>query len=93
MIENLTLFKQPLEDICKKSAKIVVKNVMYTPQKGEYVKETASLNEAIHQLVIGHHQSLLVTRDDEIVGIIRLSEVFSEVCSMIKASIECHDQR
>jgi CBS domain-containing protein len=60
---------------------------MYTLTEGEYVREDATLDEAIHQLVIGHHQSLLVTRGEEIVGILRLSDVFREICNMIK---ECH---
>ena len=29
--------------------------------------------------VMGRHQSLLVTRDEEIVGILRLTDVFKEV--------------
>ena len=57
---------------------------MYKPSEGEYVKEEASLNEGIHQLIVGHHQSLLVTRDKEIVGVLRLSDVFREICHMIK---------
>jgi predicted transcriptional regulator len=56
---------------------------MYTPAQGEYVKEEATLDEAIHQLIIGHHQSLLVLRGKEIVGILRLNDVFREVCNMI----------
>jgi hypothetical protein len=30
-------------------------------------------------LIMGHHQSLLVKRDDKIVGILRLSDAFSAV--------------
>lgn len=85
MIENLSLFKLPLENLCKKSASTLVKNVMYTPKEGEYVDVEMGLNEVVHRLVVGHHQSLLVTRDDEIVGIIRLSDVFHEICNMIKS--------
>jgi predicted transcriptional regulator len=33
---------------------------------------------------MGHHQSLLVTRDGGIVGILRLTDVFKEVFQMIK---------
>jgi hypothetical protein len=57
---------------------------MYTPTKEEYVEEKASLNEAIHHLIMGHHQSLLVTRGKEIVGILRLSDLFYEVGERIK---------
>ena len=65
MMEHFRLWEKPLEEICKKAADLKVKDVMYTPSEGEYVREDASINEAIHQLVMGHHQSLLVTDADK----------------------------
>lgn len=85
LIDDLGLLKQPLQDVCRKAADMKVKNVMYTPTRGEYVSEKATLNEAIIQLIIGKHQSLLVTRGREIVGILRLTDVFMKVTDMIKA--------
>jgi CBS domain-containing protein len=85
MIEKFALWDKPLSDICSKAARMKVKDIMYTPTEGEYVGENASLGEAIHQLVMGHHQSLLVTRGEEIVGIIRLVDVFKEVCEVMKS--------
>jgi len=70
------LWENALDDICKKADKLIVKSFMYTPTKGEYVKENTSLNEAIHQLIMGRHQSLLVTRGEDIVGVLRLTDVF-----------------
>jgi len=48
------------------------------------------MDEAIHQLVLGHHQSLLVTgKDGDIVGILRLTDVFSTISqSMYECGIE-----
>jgi len=57
---------------------------MHTPTEGEYVEEDASLDEAIHQLVMGHHQSLLVTKGKEIIEILRLTDIFNEICQTIK---------
>ncbi len=79
------LWAKPLEDICRKSPQIKVKDVMYTPTEGEYVSEEANLDEAIHQLVVGKHQSLLATRGEKIVGILRLTDVFMEICEIMKA--------
>jgi CBS domain-containing protein len=84
MIEKFALWDKPLSDICSKAAGMRVKNIMYTPTKGEYVEEDASLGEAIHQLVMGHHQSLVVTRGEEIVGILRLVDVFGRICEAMK---------
>ncbi len=44
----------------------------------------ATLDEAIHQLIIGHHQSLLVTREGAIVGVLRLTDVFAAVFHAMK---------
>lgn len=84
MMEHWRLWAKPLDDICQKAGVIRVKEIMYAPTEGEYVKDEATLNEAIHQLIMGHHQSLLVTRGEEIVGILRLTDVFREVCDAIK---------
>jgi CBS domain-containing protein len=85
MMESYSLWGEPLDDICRKGAQIKVRDVMYSPSEGEYVEEEASLAEAIHQLVVGHHQSLLVTRGEEITGILRLTDVFSEICETMEA--------
>jgi CBS domain-containing protein len=82
------LWEKSLDDICEKSAKIIVKTIMYTPTEGEIVTEDATLEKAIHQLVMGRHQSLLVTRDKKIVGILRLTDVFREIANKISACSE-----
>jgi CBS domain-containing protein len=88
MLEDYHLFANPLNDICRKAGEQNVKNFMYTPTEGEYVAEDASLDVAIHQLIMGHHQSLLVTRDQKIVGILRLTDVFAAVFHKMKDCFE-----
>lgn len=85
MMEQFNLWNRPLDDVCKKSSSMKVKDFMYTPTEGEYIEEGATLEQGIHQLVIGHHQSLLVTRGKDIVGILRVTDVFKEVCDIMKA--------
>jgi CBS domain-containing protein len=83
LVKELGLLRKPLDDICRKAAAVKVKNVMYSPSEGEYVDEKASLNEAVIQLLMGKHQSLLVTRGKEITGILRLTDVFKKVADII----------
>jgi len=85
MLEQFSLWDKPLRDICKKAGRLKAGEFMYTPTEGEYIRQDATLDEAIHQLVMGHHQSLLVTREKEIVGILRVTDVFREICDTIKA--------
>ncbi len=83
MMKDLQLWQMPLKDICKKSGSIYVRDIMYTPAEGEYVSQQASLDEAIHQLVMGHHQSLLVVEDNNVTGILRLTDVFSSLIEIV----------
>jgi CBS domain-containing protein len=82
--EQFSLLDMPFEDACRKAAQVKVKQFMYSPSEGEYVEEDASLDVAIHRLVMGHHQSLLVTRGEKIVGILKLTDVFAEIFQTMK---------
>jgi len=84
MLDQYGLWRKPLEELCKTAARIKMKDVMVRPTEGEYVDQNASLDEAIHLLVMGHHQSLLVMEADNVVGVLRLADVFKEVCERIK---------
>lgn len=85
LMRNYGLWNHPLMDLCGKAAEKKVREIMYAPTQGEFVREDALLDEAIHQLIVGHHQSLLVTKGKKIVGVLRLSDVFREVCDLILA--------
>ncbi|MGD8650338.1 MAG: CBS domain-containing protein [Desulfobacterales bacterium] len=86
MMNAFDLWQKPLADICKKAASIKVEDFMYSPRQGEFVRENANLGEAIHQLVMGSHHSLIVVNDDErIVGVLRLTDVFEKLFQTIKA--------
>ena len=85
LLEDYHLFARPLEDICRKAGEQNVKKWMKKPTEGEYVSETATLDEAIHLLIMGNHQSLLVTRGEKIVGILRQTDVFAAVFHAMKA--------
>jgi len=79
MLKQCRFWEKPLMDLCKEAGRLKVKRLLHTPAEGEFVDENASLAEAIHQLDLGHYQSLLVTRGKKIVGILRQSDMFKEV--------------
>ena len=70
------LWDRPLQNLHKKALEQKVKSFMYKPTEGEYIEESATINETIHRLIIGQHHSLLVTNGPDIVGIVRLTDVF-----------------
>jgi len=85
MMQKRSLWQKDLDAICNRTAGKKVKDIMYSPTENERVEENATLGAALHALVVGHHQSLLVTRDRDIVGILRLTDMFKLVSERMKS--------
>jgi CBS domain-containing protein len=84
MLEDNALWAEPLQFVCERATKLKVGDFIQAPSQDEYIDENATLGEAIHQLVVSPYHSLLVTSGDEVVGILRLSDVFTKICDIIK---------
>ena len=74
----------PLKDLCSQASKLKVEDFMQTPSEGEFIEQEASLEMAVMQLVTGHHISLLVTRNQKIIGILRMTDAFAAVFHTMK---------
>ncbi len=85
--ENFNLFETPLENICKKAADLNVESFMQIPAEEEFVGINDSVDVAIHKLVMGHHQSFLVTDNKEVAGVLRLTDVFAYI---FHSMVECN---
>ncbi len=86
MLEDNALWAQPLQFVGERATRLKVIDFIEAPSEGEYIDENATLGEAVHQLVVYPYHSLLVTSGDEVVGILRLSDVFTKICDEIKTS-------
>ena len=84
MMESSHLWRNRLASIADDTTHQKIKDLLHTPREKELIDEDAPLEKAIHQLVDKHYMSLLVTREERIVGILRLVDVFEAVCGMIK---------
>ena len=71
--------------ICSRASRMNVRDCMEVPADGIYIEESASLAEAIHQLILCRQHSLIVTRNKKATGILRLSDVFVQICEEIKS--------
>jgi CBS domain-containing protein len=87
LLEKFSLWETPIHETCQKAMNQKVADFMHVPSEGEYVEEESTLTGAIHHLVMGHHQSLLVTKGKKIVGILRLTDVFKEITQIVKNCI------
>lgn len=72
------------KDIYTRAAKLKVEAFMQRPSEGEYVEENNSFEAAVHQLITGSHLSLLVTRGNDIVGVLRLADIFAAAFHTMK---------
>ena len=70
-------------NLADRARAIPVKELLREHSSEEMIEESASLDQAVHQLVHGKLQSLLVTRGGRIVGILRLSDVFTAVSTLL----------
>jgi CBS domain-containing protein len=84
-LQKYSLLQKPLNDICRKAAHVRVTEFMHIPREDEYVAKDATLDEAIHQLIMNEKLSLLVRDDHEVIGILRLSDVVDKVWEIMKA--------
>ena len=85
MLEDNSLWIEPLQFICERAAELKLSSFIQPPSEDEYIDENATLAEAAHRLVLYPYLSLLVIRDDEVVGILRLSDLFSKICEIMKS--------
>lgn len=84
LVDNFNLWDETLEDLVKKASNQKIKDIMYTPGNSEYVSQDSPIGEAVHQFILGCHQSLLVvSADKDVVGVVRLVDLFDLVADIL----------
>jgi len=81
---DVGLWNKPLTNLIKKASSVRVRNLIREIADGETVDEGASLDTALNQMIVGRFQSLLVTRDREVIGILRLTDVYDEISEKLR---------
>jgi CBS domain len=82
MMDTYQFWGDTMEEICQRARSITIKDVLHPAT--EHISEDAPLSEAIHKFVMWQTLSILVTRGDEIVGILRLSDLYTEMEKVIE---------
>ncbi len=81
------IWQTPLDDLCRKADDVKVKTVVAAPLEGEIIDAEAPLDRALHQLIVGHFQSLLVRSGGDFVGLLLLETAFEEVARRVETCI------
>lgn len=86
MVDKYKLFEVPFDQACQRAARLPVRKVMHRPKTDEFIDKDGSLGEAIHRLVVGCHQSLLVRDGGRVIGVLRLTDLFAASAALIRAA-------
>ena len=89
MMETFNFWDISFNDICKKARTVKVKDVCH-PIK-ENIEQDAPITEAVHKFIMWESLSIPVSDGDKIVGILRLSDLYTEIARRITMECECGD--
>ena len=84
LMEKHGLWKKPLDETCRQAAQTPIKDIMHVFVENESVPVDAPLEEALHQMITGRRMSLLVEKEGRVVGVLRLTDIYSEVSLLMK---------
>ena len=84
LLRDNVLWSEPLQFACERASRLRVIEIMEVPADGVYIDADATLDAAMHQLIVCRYHSLIVTSNEKAVGILRLSDVFAQICEKIK---------
>ena len=82
--EQYSLWDRPFEEYIKSLKSTRVRDAMYKPADHQHVNMDETLVEAMHKIVMGRHQSLLVLDGKKVVGILRSTDVFNAFCDLLQ---------
>jgi hypothetical protein len=83
--KQIQLWHKPLEELCKKAHDIKIHEFIKRPTSDHMVKTDDMMGKVFHLFVIGRHDSLFVQDEQDIVGLIRFSDVYRKIRETIKA--------
>ena len=81
IMDHFMFWQDSLDDICRRARTIPIGQVMKPIEVS--IDQNQPLTEAVHLLVMWQTNSLLVTHDDDVVGILRMSDVFMNLADAI----------
>ncbi|MDX9785784.1 MAG: CBS domain-containing protein [Desulfobacterales bacterium] len=84
MQEDYNLWENPFKDLCRKAGEVQVKDFIKAPAKGQSVNVDDSLSKCFHLFVMNRHDALFVFDRDEIVGLLRFSDLYRKASAIMR---------
>lgn len=87
IMDTFKFWEYTIPDLCKRARSVHVRDAFHPIN--ENIDENAPITEAIHKFVMWQSLSIPVVRNDDIVGILRLSDLYTELSKMIRSICAC----
>jgi len=85
MQDDYSLWENPFKDLCRKTANVKIRDFINTPpSKGQCVAPDDALAKCFHLFVMNRHDALFVVHRDEIIGLLRFSDVYRRASQTMK---------
>lgn len=84
MHEDYNLWENPFKDLCLKAGKVQLKDFIKAPSEGQSVDADAPMAKCLHLFVMNRHDALFALEGDEIVGLVRFSDVYRRASDIMK---------
>jgi Mg2+/Co2+ transporter CorC len=84
MQDDYHLWENPFRDLCRKAVDLRIRDFFKPPQEGQCVNVDDSLVKCFHLFVMNRHDALVVFDGDDIVGLLRFSDVYKKASQTMK---------
>jgi hypothetical protein len=84
MKEQFRLWEKPLSELCRKANDVKIENFIRLPTPDHMVGANEKMDKAFHLFVAGRHDSLFVKEGEQIVGLIRFSDVYKKIVQTMR---------
>jgi Mg2+/Co2+ transporter CorC len=82
--KDYQLWEDPFKDLCRKAGEVHVRDFIKPPPDGQIVSPDDAMIKCFHYFVMDRHDSLFVAQKDEIVGLLRFSDVYRAISKSMK---------
>lgn len=83
--KELQLWVNSLDELCNKAHLVKIHEFIKMPTPDHMVKIDDKMDKALHLFVVGRHDSLFVQDGQDIVGLIRFSDIYKKIRETMKS--------
>ena len=83
--KEFNLWGDSLTNICSKGVGIKATDAMHVPEDAHYIDGDSDVEHGVHMYMVGTPQPLIVRSNGNVIGVLRMSDVFAEIVNRMNA--------